>query len=96
MRTFAIVATITALAVAAVPVAVSAKSRRPVARAAVAVAPAFRAADTNASRTISGGEWQAAGAASENFALVDANANGELGFFEVLRAAVARAMRNRS
>ena len=72
------------------------KVRRPVVAAvAVKVAPVFKAADTNGSKTLSSGEFTAAGGNADNFGLIDANNNGELGFFELIRAAVARFLANR-
>jgi hypothetical protein len=46
----------------------------------------FRAVDTDRSRQLSNEEFTAAGGNAENFDAIDANANGELGFWEVLRA----------
>lgn len=72
------------------------KVTRPVVAAvAVKVAPVFKAADTDNSRTLSTTEFSAAGGNADNFGLIDANNNGELGFFELLRAAVARFLSRR-
>ncbi|MFZ4688259.1 MAG: hypothetical protein ACOYLS_03370 [Polymorphobacter sp.] len=80
----------------ATAVSAKAKSRRPVVAAvAVRVVPVFKAADTNASKSLSSSEFSAAGGNADNFGLIDANNNGELGIFELIRAAVARFMANR-
>jgi hypothetical protein len=73
-----------------------AKPKRPlVAAVAIKVVPVFKAADTNGSRSLSSGEFTAAGGNADNFGLIDANNNGELGIFEIIRAAVARFLANR-
>ncbi|MFZ4111205.1 MAG: hypothetical protein ACOYKQ_12120 [Polymorphobacter sp.] len=72
------------------------KVKRPVVAAvAIKVAPVFKAADTNGNKTLSSGEFTAAGGNADNFGVIDANNNGELGFFELLRAALARFMSGR-
>jgi len=71
--------------------AVSARGKRPVVAAfAVRIAPVFKAADSNRSRTLSNSEFTAAGGNANNFGMIDANNNGELGFFEIFRALMAR------
>lgn len=71
--------------------AVSARAKRPVVAAvAIRIAPVFKAADTDGSKTLSNSEFTAAGGNASNFGMIDANNNGELGFFEILRALVAR------
>ena len=72
------------------------KSRPVVAAVAVKIAPAFKAADSDSSRSLNTVEFTAAGGNADNFGIIDANSNGELGFFELLRAAVARFLANRN
>jgi anti-sigma-K factor RskA len=94
-----IILTAAAIAIASTGMASAASARkvkRPVVAAvAVKVAPIFKAADTDSSRTLNTTEFGAAGGNADNFGLIDANSNGELGFFELLRAAVARFLSNR-
>ncbi|TFU05768.1 EF-hand domain-containing protein [Polymorphobacter arshaanensis] len=52
--------------------------------------------DTDNSRTISASEFSAAGGADTTFAKIDANANGQIGFFELLMAYVYKALAARA
>jgi hypothetical protein len=52
--------------------------------------------DTDNSRTISAGEFSTAGGADATFAKIDANANGQIGFFELLMAYVYKALAARA
>ncbi|KPF68125.1 hypothetical protein IP88_11925 [alpha proteobacterium AAP81b] len=57
-------------------------------------AAAFRQVDADRNRSISPAEFTAAGKNAENFDAIDANDDGGLGYFEVLRAVIFR-LRNR-
>jgi hypothetical protein len=68
--------------------AAPAEARRKAARVVVVkTAQAFKAADTDQSRQLSADEFAAAGGNAANFASIDRNANGTLGFLEMLMAA---------
>ncbi len=96
MRKFVYAALAVAIASTSLAGAAAAKARRPVVVAvAVKIAPAFKAADTDGSKSLSTTEFTSAGGNADNFGLIDANNNGELGFFELLRAAVARFLAGR-
>ncbi len=56
----------------------------------VKTAQKFRAADTDRSRQLSQAEFTTAGGNANHFDAIDANDNGEIGFFELLRAFVWR------
>jgi hypothetical protein len=68
----------------------AADARRKAAKVvAVKTATAFKAADTDQSRQLDTAEWSAAGYNSANFATVDRNANGTIGYWEALAAVFA-------
>jgi hypothetical protein len=71
------------------PEAADARKKKVVRVVAVKTAQTFKAADTNANRQLDAGEWSAAGANPDNFAAVDRNANGSVGYFEALMAILA-------
>jgi hypothetical protein len=96
MRKIMLAALTVAIASTSLAGAATAKAKRPlVAAVAVKVVPVFKAADTNGNKTLSSSEFTAAGGNADNFGLIDANNNGELGIFELIRAAVARFLANR-
>jgi hypothetical protein len=95
MRKIILTAAAIAIASTSMATAASARKRPVVAAVAVRVVPAFKAADTNASKSLSSSEFTEAGGNADNFGLIDANNNGEIGIFELIRAAVARFMANR-
>ncbi len=96
MRKIIIATLAVALSSTGIASAAAARPKRPVVAAvAVKIAPVFKAADTNSNRSLSTTEFTAAGGNADNFGIIDANSNGELGFFELLRAAVARFLSNR-
>ena len=91
MRKIMLATLAVAIAGTGITSAASARKVRPVVAAvATKVVPIFRAADTDSSKTLNKTEFSAAGGNTDNFGLIDANNNGELGFFELLRAALAR------
>jgi hypothetical protein len=80
-----------AVAGAMAPSAAEAKRKAP--RVVVAkTAQAFKAADANADRQLDMPEWAAAGKPAENFARIDHNADGTVGFWESLAAVFASIM----
>ena len=96
MRKIMLATLAVAIASTGITSAASARKVRPVVAAvATKVVPIFRAADTDSSKTLNKTEFSAAGGNTDNFGLIDANNNGELGFFELLRAALARFMAGR-
>jgi len=65
--------------------------RRPVVKAVAAkVAPAFKAADADASRQLDSNEWASAGYNAAAFTKVDMNSNGTVGYLEALIATLAK------
>jgi hypothetical protein len=66
--------------------------RRPVV---VAAARIVQNVDTDNSHTISLAEFTTAGRPEANFAVIDKNANGQLGIFEIVRVLIARARAGR-
>lgn len=67
--------------------------RRPLVVAAVKT---MQKVDTDASKSISASEFSAAGGLDTNFAKIDANGNGQIGFFELLMAYVYKALAARA
>jgi hypothetical protein len=63
-----------------------ADARRKAKAVAVKTAQAFRAADVDQSRQLDTSEWTTAGYDSGNFAAIDRNGNGTLGYWETLAA----------
>ncbi len=71
--------------------------RKPVVKAVAAkVAPAFKAADANSSRQLDTSEWSSAGYDTSAFTRADLNANGTVGYLEVLLATLAKLKAGRS
>lgn len=95
MRKFTLVAAIVAITIGSISTGAMAKRKKIVQAVATQVVPVFRAADTDQSRSLSNTEFTAAGGKAANFDLIDANNNGELGIFELIRAAIARYMAQR-
>ena len=65
--------------------------RKPLVKVVAAkIAPAFKAADADSSRQIDSSEWANAGYNADNFAKVDLNQNGTVGFWETLIVTLAK------
>jgi hypothetical protein len=92
MRKFTLAAAIVAIAFGSISTGAMAKRKKIAQVVATQVVPVFKAADIDQSRSLSSTEFTAAGGKAANFDLIDANNNGELGIFELIRAAVARYM----
>ena len=76
------------LALVATPVA--AAPRPAVKAVTVKTLRSFRAADTDRSRSLSAGEFTAAGGQSTGFEALDLNDDGNVGYFELLRGVFLR------
>lgn len=86
MRRFVIALTAASLAGLTLASAAEARLTRAQTVVLVKTAQKFRAADSDRSRQLSPAEFTTAGGNGEHFDAIDANDNGQLGFYEVLRA----------